>query len=127
VLRFVEGKLQPGIRTSQIDAWIHDMIVEYRAYPSPLGYKGFPRSVCTSVNNVLCHGIPDERPLRSGDIINIDVSVFLDGVHGDASKTFCIGDVDRAGHHLVHDLGARQVFGQRTTHGLCAGGSSTDF
>ena len=65
-------------------------------YPSPLGYHGFPKSVCTSVNEVICHGIPDDRPLVDGDIVNVDVTVFIDGVHGDTNATFLVGRVDPA-------------------------------
>jgi methionyl aminopeptidase len=70
-------------------------------YPSPLNYRGFPKSVCTSVNNVVCHGIPDDRPLEDGDIINVDVTVYLDGFHGDCSRTFLVGEVDSKGAKLV--------------------------
>ena len=70
-------------------------------YPSPLNYRGFPKSVCTSVNNCVCHGIPDDRPLADGDIVNVDVTVFLDGYHGDCSKTFLVGNVDSKGRKLV--------------------------
>jgi methionine aminopeptidase len=70
-------------------------------YPSPLNYRGFPKSVCTSVNNCVCHGIPDDRPLADGDIVNVDVTVFLDGFHGDCSKTFLVGNVDARGRKLV--------------------------
>eukprot|EP00951_Prasinocladus_malaysianus_P036381 scaffold382743_cov51-Prasinocladus_malaysianus.AAC.1 len=77
------------------------MTVDAGAYPSPLNYGQFPKSVCTSVNECICHGIPDSRPLEDGDIINIDVTVFLDGHHGDCSKTFLCGDVDPAARKLV--------------------------
>ena len=73
----------------------------YLQYPSPLNYRGFPKSVCTSVNNVACHGIPDDRPLLDGDVINVDVTVFFDGFHGDCSKTFLVGNVDDKGKRLV--------------------------
>lgn len=69
------------------------MIIKAGAYPSPLHYKGFPKSVCTSVNNVICHGIPDSRPLEDGDIINVDITVYMDGYHGDCSETFLVGNV----------------------------------
>ncbi|XP_077374415.1 methionine aminopeptidase 1D, mitochondrial isoform X4 [Festucalex cinctus] len=75
--------------------------IQHNAYPSPLGYGGFPKSVCTSVNNVVCHGIPDSRPLQDGDIINIDVTVYLDGYHGDTSETFFVGEADEVGRRLV--------------------------
>ena len=73
----------------------------YLQNPSPLNYRGFPKSVCTSVNNVACHGIPDDRPLLDGDVINVDVTVFFDGFHGDCSKTFLVGNVDDKGKRLV--------------------------
>ncbi|XP_063900864.1 uncharacterized protein LOC135120486 [Zophobas morio] len=84
---------QIGNSTHEIDCSIHDFILSNNAYPSPLNYRGFPKSICTSVNNVLCHGIPDSRKLDNGDIINIDVSVYKNGVHGDASETFFVGSV----------------------------------
>jgi len=93
--------LRVGVTTDQIDQLVFDMAMAHNAYPSPLNYKGFPKSVCTSVNNVACHGIPDDRPLADGDIINIDVTVYLDGFHGDCSETFMVGDVDDAGQRLV--------------------------
>lgn len=87
--------------TNSIDAAIHKFIIAHQAYPSPLLYKGFPRSCCTSVNNVVSHGIPDDRPLEDGDIVNIDVTVYLNGYHGDTSSTFLVGDVDEPGRDLV--------------------------
>ncbi len=82
----------PGNTTQQIDQLVTRMSFDAGAYPSPLSYRGFPKSVCTSVNNVACHGIPDDRELREGDIVNVDVTVFIDGVHGDCSDTFVVGD-----------------------------------
>ncbi|KAF8165908.1 peptidase M24, structural domain-containing protein [Crassisporium funariophilum] len=90
-----------GVTTNSIDAAIHDFIISHSAYPSPLLYSGFPRSCCTSVNNIIAHGIPDERKLENGDIINIDITVFLNGYHGDTSQTFLVGDVDDSGRELV--------------------------
>lgn len=90
-----------GATTKVIDAAIHDFIVANSAYPSPLRYQGFPRSCCTSINNIIAHGIPDDRPLHDGDIINIDITVYLNGYHGDTSKTFLVGDVDGRGRELV--------------------------
>ncbi|XP_038961096.1 methionine aminopeptidase 1D, mitochondrial isoform X2 [Rattus norvegicus] len=87
--------------TEEIDALVHREIIRRDAYPSPLGYGRFPKSVCTSVNNVLCHGIPDSRPLQDGDIINIDVTVYYNGYHGDTSETFLVGNVDESGTKLV--------------------------
>uniref|UniRef100_A0A453PNF1 Methionine aminopeptidase n=1 Tax=Aegilops tauschii subsp. strangulata TaxID=200361 RepID=A0A453PNF1_AEGTS len=92
---------EPGITTDEIDKAVHQMIIDNGAYPSPLGYCGFPKSVCTSVNECICHGIPDSRPLEDGDIINIDVTVYLNGYHGDTSATFLCGDVDDEAKKLV--------------------------
>jgi len=91
----------PGVTTDAIDALVHDLNIEAGGYPSPLNYRGFPKSVCTSVNEVICHGIPDSRRLADGDIVNIDVTIFLDGVHGDTSATFLVGDVDDESRRLV--------------------------
>lgn len=77
-------------------------VIKNNAYPSPLRYSGFPKSICTSVNNIACHGIPDNRKLADGDVINVDITVFLDNFHGDCSKTFLVGNVDERGRYLVH-------------------------
>jgi methionyl aminopeptidase len=83
----------PGISTDAIDAVIHEYLVSHGAYPATLDYRGFPKSCCTSVNEVICHGIPDARPLEDGDIVKIDVTAYLDGVHGDTCATYFCGDV----------------------------------
>lgn len=88
--------------TDDIDAIVYDEAIKNAAYPSPLRYAHFPKSVCTSVNNIACHGIPDDRKLEEGDIINIDVTVYLNKYHGDTSKTFLVGNVDERGKYLVH-------------------------
>ncbi len=93
--------VRPGITTDEIDRVVHELSVEAGGYPSPLNYRGFPKSVCTSVNEIICHGIPDSRPLADGDIINIDVTLYRDGVHGDTSATFLVGEVDAASVQLV--------------------------
>lgn len=93
--------LKVGMTTDEIDAFVHESTIAANAYPSPLRYLSFPKSVCTSVNNVACHGIPDSRPLQDGDVINIDVTTYLDGFHGDCSKTFLVGSVDERGRYLV--------------------------
>ncbi|KAG6840409.1 hypothetical protein C0991_006880 [Blastosporella zonata] len=93
--------LKPGVTTDSIDASVHDYIIAHSAYPSPLRYQGFPRSICTSINNIIVHGIPDDRPLHDEDIINIDITVYLNGYHGDTSQTFLVGDVDEQGRELV--------------------------
>ncbi|XP_061152112.1 methionine aminopeptidase 1D, mitochondrial isoform X2 [Syngnathus typhle] len=101
VLLLAGQSLKVGMTTDEVDFVVHQEIVRHDAYPSPLRYGGFPKSVCTSVNNVVCHGIPDSRPLQDGDIINIDVTVYLEGYHGDTSETFLVGEVDEVGRRLV--------------------------
>ena len=86
--------VRPGITTDELDAIAHEAYIERGGYPSPLNYHGFPKSLCTSVNEVICHGIPDNRALEDGDIVNLDITIFLDGVHGDCIATFFVGDVD---------------------------------
>ncbi|KAG5528771.1 hypothetical protein RHGRI_029438 [Rhododendron griersonianum] len=101
VLEYAGSLVKPGITTDEIDQAVHQMIIDNGAYPSPLGYGGFPKSVCTSVNECICHGIPDSRALEDGDIVNIDVTVYLNGYHGDTSKTFYCGEVDEEAKKLV--------------------------
>jgi methionyl aminopeptidase len=101
VLHDIGPAVAPGVTTDELDRISHDAHVARNVYPSPLGYKGFPKSVCTSVNEVICHGIPDDRPLAEGDIVNVDVTVYVDGVHGDTSATFLVGRVDPVSKHLV--------------------------
>jgi methionyl aminopeptidase len=86
--------VKSGVTTSDIDDVVHAACIERKAYPSPLNYRNFPKSCCTSVNEVICHGIPDSRPLVDGDVINIDVTVYLDGYHGDCSEMFVVGGRD---------------------------------
>ena len=93
--------IAPGVTTDEIDRVVHDFIVAHDAYPSTLGYRDFPKSCCTSVNEVICHGIPDARPLEDGDIVKIDVTAFKDGVHGDNCATFFCGNVDEASRLLT--------------------------
>jgi methionyl aminopeptidase len=105
VLAHLGGLCQPGVTTDEIDAACHQSAIERNAYPSPLEYPGmvapFPKSVCSSVNEVICHGIPDDRPLRDGDIVNLDVTLFREGVHGDTNATFFVGRVDDLSKRLV--------------------------
>ncbi|KAK3421716.1 hypothetical protein EUGRSUZ_G02344 [Eucalyptus grandis] len=101
VLDYAGKMVKPSVTTDEIDKAVHQMIIEAGAYPSPLGYGAFPKSVCTSVNECMCHGIPDSRQLQDGDIINIDVTVYLNGYHGDTSKTFLCGNVSDALKKLV--------------------------
>ncbi|XP_030561506.1 methionine aminopeptidase 1D, mitochondrial isoform X1 [Drosophila novamexicana] len=101
ILRECGKMAKVGITTDHIDDFAHQRIISENAYPSPLRYVGFPKSLCTSINNVACHGIPDDRPLADGDIINIDVTVYQNGCHGDCSETFLVGHVDERGRFLV--------------------------
>jgi methionyl aminopeptidase len=101
VLEAVGAAVRPGVTTDELDALAHAECIARGGYPSPLGYKGFPKSLCTSVNEVICHGIPDDRVLEDGDIVNLDVTIFLDGVHGDTNATFLVGEVDEASRRLV--------------------------
>ena len=93
-LNFIEGKLEIGMTTEDVNALCHDFIVSHGAYPSPLNYHGFPKSVCTSLNEVICHGIPSKKDkLKDGDLLNIDVTTYLNNFHGDTNRTFFIGNV----------------------------------
>jgi len=93
--------IRPGLTSDELDAFIHDAIVSRDAYPSPLQYRNYPRSTCISVNNVVCHGIPDSRAFRDGDLVSVDITAFLNGYHGDHCRTFLVGDVDPSGQRLV--------------------------
>ncbi len=91
----------PGVTTDEVDRVVHEFLLDHDAYPSTLGYKGFPKSCCTSLNEVICHGIPDTTVIADGDIVNIDVTAFVGGVHGDTNATFLAGDVDEESRLLV--------------------------
>ena len=93
--------IAPGVTTDELDAVGHRVLVDAGAYPSTLGYRGFPKSLCTSVNEVICHGIPDSTVLLDGDIVNIDITAYIGGVHGDTNATFLVGDVDDESRLLV--------------------------
>src|SRR5271156_3782089 len=94
VLEMIEPFIKAGVTTNELDQICHDFIVnEQKAIPAPLNYKGFPKSICTSINHVVCHGIPNEKALKDGDVLNIDVTVIKDGYHGDTSKMFHVGKV----------------------------------
>jgi methionyl aminopeptidase len=105
----------PGVTTEELDRIAHEAYIERGSFPSTLNYHGYPKSICTSVNEVICHGIPDDRPLEDGDIVNVDVTAYIDGVHGDCSATYLIGDVDAESTALVdvtrecRDLGIAAV------------------
>ncbi|MEO7193968.1 MAG: type I methionyl aminopeptidase [Pseudonocardiaceae bacterium] len=91
----------PGVTTDEVDRVVHEFLLEHGAYPSTLGYRGFPKSCCTSLNEVICHGIPDSTVIEDGDIVNIDVTAFIGGVHGDTNATFLAGDVSEENRLLV--------------------------
>ena len=97
----VGSHVAPGITTDELDRIGHEFLCDHGAYPSTLGYRGFPKSLCSSVNEVVCHGIPDDRPVEDGDLVNIDITAYLDGVHGDTNATFFAGDVDEESRLLV--------------------------
>jgi methionyl aminopeptidase len=97
----VSEQIRPGVTTDELDRVGHDFLVAHDAYPSTLGYRGYPKSLCTSLNEVICHGIPDSTVLHDGDIINIDITAYVDGVHGDTDATYLVGDVDEESRLLV--------------------------
>lgn len=116
VLEMIEQHVVPGVTTNQLDAICHDYIVSTQeAIPAPLNYKGFPKSICTSVNHTICHGIPNDKALKNGDIVNIDITVIKDGYHGDTSKMFEVGKVPKFATRLIEVtqqalyLGIKQV------------------
>ena len=121
-LKHIKPYIKAGISTDEIDKIIHDYILTHGAKPAPLGYKGFPKSVCTSVNECICHGVPDETVLENGDIVNVDVTCIVDGgYHGDTSTTFYVGEVSpnvqdltKTAYEAMH-RGVNQVHPKHTT------------
>lgn len=102
-LDYIEPFIQPGVSTGYLDRLCHDFIVDHGAIPAPLNYNGFPKSICTSVNHVVCHGIPsDTKILALGDILNIDVTVIVDGWHGDTNRTFPVGKIGVLAQKLIN-------------------------
>ncbi len=102
VLKMIEPHVVPGVTTDELDRLCHDYIVNVQqAIPAPLNYHGFPKSICTSVNHQVCHGIPANKKLKSGDIVNIDITVIKDGYHGDTSRMFAVGEVKPAAKRLM--------------------------
>ncbi|KAI0341696.1 methionine aminopeptidase [Trametopsis cervina] len=101
VLDIAASHVKPGVTTDFIDEVVHNATIERNAYPSPLNYRGYPKSVCTSVNEAICHGIPDQRKLQEGDIVNIDVTLYYDGFHGDLNETYPVGRVDEDSIRLM--------------------------
>ncbi len=111
VLGIAKRAVKPGITTDALDALAHQACIDLGGYPSPLNYMGFPKSLCTSVNEVICHGIPDSRPLAEGDIVNLDVTIYLHGMHGDCSETVGVGAIDPASQKLIDDTRACMLAG----------------
>ena len=101
VLLMIEPYVKPGVTTERLDQICHDYIVAKGAVPSPLNYRGFPKSICSSVNEEICHGIPSDRKLRNGDIVNLDITTYLNGFHGDTSRTFFVGSPRKKAAKLV--------------------------
>ncbi|MCW9034006.1 MAG: type I methionyl aminopeptidase [Rhodospirillales bacterium] len=100
-LDFITPYVVPGVTTEELDRLCHNYIIEHDAIPAPLNYRGFPKSICTSANHVVCHGIPSEKKLQEGDIVNIDVTVILDGWYGDTSRMFPVGKISVKAKRLV--------------------------
>ncbi|MEU6997463.1 type I methionyl aminopeptidase [Nonomuraea sp. NPDC046570] len=100
-LEEVGRHVAPGVTTDELDRVGHEFLLDHGAYPSTLGYRGYPKSLCTSINEVICHGIPDDTVLRDGDIVNVDITAFIGGVHGDTDATFLVGEVDEESRLLV--------------------------
>ena len=102
VLEMIEPHVVAGITTNELDLICHNYMVDVqKVIPAPLNYKGFPKSICTSINHQVCHGIPNDKKLKSGDIINVDITVIKDGYHGDTSKMFCVGEVSPYAQRLI--------------------------
>jgi methionyl aminopeptidase len=100
-LEEVGRHVAPGVTTDELDRIGHEFLCDHGAYPSTLGYRSYPKSLCTSINEVICHGIPDDTVLRDGDIVNVDITAYIGGVHGDTDATFLVGEVDEESRLLV--------------------------
>lgn len=100
-LDLLVDKVEPGITTQSLDDFVFEFAMDHGAIPAPLNYRGFTKSICTSINHVVCHGIPGERVLKEGDIVNIDVTLILDGWHGDSSRMYPVGEINRAAERLI--------------------------
>ena len=102
ILDQVENMIEPGLKTDDINTFVHEETIKAGAIPAPLNYRGFPKSVCISINDVICHGIPGDRILKDGDIVNVDITPILDGYYADASKTFFVGTPTKDGEKIVN-------------------------
>lgn len=98
---YVGSQIAPGVTTDDLDKLAHEFIIKHNAYPSTLGYRGYPKSLCTSLNEVICHGIPDDTVIESGDLVNLDITAFKDGYHGDTNATFLVGEVKQEVRELT--------------------------
>jgi len=101
ILDQLQEKIKPGVSTNELDHWVHDYTLKNGAIPAPLNYRGFPKSICTSINEVICHGIPNDDPLIEGDIVNVDVTCILDGYYGDSCRMYEVGKVSTAAKKLI--------------------------
>ena len=101
VLLMIEPYVKPGVTTNRLDEICHNFIVSRGAIPSPLNYRGFPKSICSSINEEICHGIPSDRKLRNGDVVNLDITTYLNGFHGDTSRKFHVGSARKKNSRLV--------------------------
>ena len=122
-LDFITPYVQPGVTTEELDRLCHEFILDNKAIPAPLNYRGFPKSICTSINHVVCHGIPDDKPLREGDILNIDYTLIVDGWHGDSSRMYGVGDISRKAERLIEITYESLLRGIRAVR---AGGTTGD-
>ena len=100
-LDMLVDEVKPGVTTARLDDLVFQFAMDHGAYPAPLDYRGYRKSICTSINHVVCHGIPDDKPMREGDIVNIDVTLILDGWHGDSSRMYGVGPIPRRAERLV--------------------------
>src|SRR5206468_281823 len=100
-LDFITPYVQPGVTTAELDRLCHEYVADHGAVSAPLNYRGFPKSICTSLNHVVCHGIPGPRVLKEGDVLNIDVTFIVDGWHGDSSRMYAVGKISRAAERLL--------------------------
>ncbi len=110
----VSRHIEPGVITDTLDRVGHEFLCDHGAYPSTLGYRGYPKSLCTSINEVICHGIPDSTVLRNGDIVNIDITAFIGGVHGDTDATYPVGEVDEESRQLLERTHEAMMRGARS-------------
>jgi methionyl aminopeptidase len=115
--------LRPGITTNELDKIADDFTLSHEAKSAPLGYHGYPKAICTSVNEVICHGVPDDRPLRAGDIVNLDITCFKDGFHGDTSATFFVGEVSERAR-LITEAAKRAM--EKGIDAIVPGGTTGD-